>query len=1671
MLKGSRGYRRRQGALRSRASSLLMAILTLCACAAAPAEAGGGPVPRAPSTVPANLRHVKATALPARLIPRPNPKQRSSQQTSRRDTARAKLSRTAFHNLSGAAALALGRRGILAMAARRFYEPLMLKAGERVVRILDSKRAVVRVGATKACQANGPTRRSVKPCIQHPTFLTAVSTLPMFVKRNHRERLVDLALKATSAGLRPTEPLVPLTIHSGSPSFRFDRLGVGVGLQGASGGFGRVGRSAWASNVLRDTDIAVQPLAVGAEMWLQLRSPHAPQAFTLPINLPAGAQVHAVRGGAIGITSGSKVLLTIPGASAADAVGAPVDTSLRIAGRSLVLQVEHRRAGIVYPVTVDPIFAANSCNPYPTVQDQFDWNASATQCPGPSGAISNTGPGGTTETFKTSQGGIFGPNWAYATNGSFGTGIGNWFWGNGIYIWTNPNQYYSSNQFAEYIYQAPPGAFIQRVDFGFQNHLVWNTNSSSIFEGIWNTNAGAWQPGQDYQVVNYAGRTLAAPNFQPAAVTNETDEVYVGNGTTPDSSVKGAPGNLAAFGLQINTPGTRTSSAADWAFLYGATIWLYDQTPPTMTSTPPASSSQWTNDGGKTYTATPGASDNGVGMKYFNLAVAHGNTLTNFQTATNPCAGDHTGGYCPGSWSTNIQYQLPEGNDTVAVQPFDAVVNGGAGQSWTAKIDRTAPPPPTISGLTNGQAVQQGGQTLTINDLDPPANGADASSGPASVSIQVDGGTATSQPCTGQCTWTVPASLAEGNHTISVTATDGAGNTGGASTVSFVVDSTEPAVDLSGGAWDTRDTTLSSNTTDVQVDASDDNDAGTATSGVTRAEVLVDGTDPSPSTNLFTQPCPNGGCPLSHDFQLNLPNGDHQIEVDVTDAAGNVAQQVWPVTVNSSWTPPPCSQPDSPSATCTTDSPPTAPPTCTVATPTPGAADPNSQSYNIGAAEQTVQKYFPQGLQPSVAAVEENQTVAPAIALVGSLWSSQQSLVPASFSSTFPGFGVGSGSSSICLNLQSVSSSAGQGKLEPGNGLLYPDTAPSTGTLVRPTPLGVQTVQLLGNGAPTSSTWHLTLPPGDQIQQLDDGALAITDPSLPTVSSGAVDPEAGAPPSTPDPFPVGPSDRPAGSNPGPDDVTDADMAATPPDDSLEQDPTATQNQYQTEDFERQEVDRDTDGQAIAFIMPPSAHDANGTAVPTSMSTDGSSTATMTTDTSAGGYSYPITTYNTTATMARNRGGNPSGSGARFGFADANNGFFSSPNWTPFHKSPKFKGALHYIRTGVSLNTCDPYDGVTGGSRTQSLAAIPQTDNSFDGTRCRNSAEIVRDAINRGYLNPGNDVIVALDDDCNTRSDNPCKQSALPSNCNKNNSLYAHTGVRDPKGYRPEPVYWTRFRCSMLALMNTPPFNKVRSWDAYNEPDLGPSKPFDPSSLDNRARQAAQEWILVQKLTTAKATQPSQCAPRPGCTIAAFDAAHLDKTYLGDYQSELRDNHHQKPPVWAFHPYNDVLGANGKNLNNPKTRKNTGTYGLIERLANGWNYPDIWLDESGVELQDGVNTTPLLGNVGNQLSAAARFLSLPSLAPKVSETPGRRTTWRPIKRVLYYEWQSTKDERGLAYPGPNPPTYQFDSALMKFIGADPNGNPLAGPPRAAFCKLAYANKSTIQNACIGQADGR
>jgi RHS repeat-associated protein len=737
---------------------------------------------------PSYVRHVQRSAL---LTPR--------------QRKQAALSRSRYRGLDGRAALSLARRraGVLGLAGRFFYQPLMLSKGERLIRFINAHEALVR---------EPPGRRSLThPSAQSGRTLIAQSNLPMTVGRGSHMRPVSLTLRRAGSFLSPVAPLIPIAISPGRVSFTSE--GVSVSLEGAhSSPIRNLGRESFQASVFADTDLVMQPLAVGAEQWLQLRSPAAPQRFRFGLHVPAGATARLQTDGSVKIVRSKSLLLYISRASATDALGRPVSAAFHLVGSELSLTVSHRHAReITYPVAVDPIEVGTPCV-VPHVQDPYQFIDS--ECGSGGTGFGNTGPGSTPDTFG---------QWNYMQAGAaMGHGVSS-----GLFLYTNPGTYYSAGDFGEYVYQAPPGAFINRADFENTEHSLSGFQASDYFEGIF-TSTG-WETESVSNGLSAASLLGALPYQQFGPDSGGDNYLFVGNSAIPPnpenlqpmSNVQAANGNAAVFGLAIDTPGVRSSSAPDLAYMQGATIWIYDFNSPVIDSPLPQSSTQWTDDGNQTYSQPLYATENGLGIKSFALtSLTQGNQTKTLAAAVSACTGDHTGaGYCPHDtgigtdpntgqpyqWQLQpFTYQLPEGDETLTLTAESALQFPNT-DSVRERIDRSSPTVGLNGSLYAARVETSGGSSqqnpLLGSSYPLQINASDTASGVAEVDVSVDGGAPTvfqgncvsgtgpTSGCDQSATFNYAfqtSNYPAGEHTITVTAKDclGAGLPAGSTTTS-----------------------------------------------------------------------------------------------------------------------------------------------------------------------------------------------------------------------------------------------------------------------------------------------------------------------------------------------------------------------------------------------------------------------------------------------------------------------------------------------------------------------------------------------------------------------------------------------------------------------------------------------------------------------------------------------------------------------------------------------------------------------------------------------------------------------------------------------------------------------------------------------------------------------
>lgn len=230
--------------------------------------------------------------------------------------------------------------------------------------------------------------------------------------------------------------------------------------------------------------------------------------------------------------------------------------------------------------------------------------------------------------------------------------------------------------------------------------------------------------------------------------------------------------------------------------------------------------------------------------------------------------------------------RMPEGVNTIYGDAYDAIGKPTRYQAGTVKIDRT-PPSGTISGIGEGELARDRDYTITGTSADPL-------SGSRTVQITLDGvQKANRDDCPAndsscELTWTLDGgdpALSEGTHTLRVNATDQVGN--GPRTVatrSFRVERTPPTIDVEGSLKPEDSDWVARGEQDLLFDAFDE--GGT---GVTSAKLKVDGVTVQEAP---AQSCEQGGCALSHDFYPTTDGfapGEHEVSVEVTDGAGNVA--------------------------------------------------------------------------------------------------------------------------------------------------------------------------------------------------------------------------------------------------------------------------------------------------------------------------------------------------------------------------------------------------------------------------------------------------------------------------------------------------------------------------------------------------------------------------------------------------------------------------------------------------------------------------------------------------------------------------------------------------------------------------------------------------------------
>jgi large repetitive protein len=190
--------------------------------------------------------------------------------------------------------------------------------------------------------------------------------------------------------------------------------------------------------------------------------------------------------------------------------------------------------------------------------------------------------------------------------------------------------------------------------------------------------------------------------------------------------------------------------------------------------------------------------------------------------------------------------------------PTNATLGAIPNQTITIQNDDAAPPAPVITSPTGGSLTND--NTPTITGTAQTGTTVEVFDGVASLGTTAAAGG----------TWSLtPAPLADGSHTVTAQATDGAGNTGSLSAgVTFTVDATVPAAPVI--LSPTQNEALLTATPTV---------TGTAEAAATVA-VLIDGA-------VSGTTAADGAGAWSYTVPAALATGPHTVRARATDAAGN----------------------------------------------------------------------------------------------------------------------------------------------------------------------------------------------------------------------------------------------------------------------------------------------------------------------------------------------------------------------------------------------------------------------------------------------------------------------------------------------------------------------------------------------------------------------------------------------------------------------------------------------------------------------------------------------------------------------------------------------------------------------------------------------------------------
>ena len=641
--------------------------------------------------------------------------------------------------------------------------------------------------------------------------------------------------------------------------------------------------------------------------------------------------------------------------------------------------------------------------------------------------------------------------------------------------------------------------------------------------------------------------------------------------------------------------------------------------------------------------------------------------------------------------------------------------------------------------------------------------------------------------------------------------------------------------------------------------------------------------------------------------------------------------------------------------------------------------------------QNVAQEADPAVLAPATSAHLEEQTIAPALGDSEEL-SSQQALTSSTVSKQTPGeFAVNTPDGQLSLTpVESSSEATTTPTLVNGAVALFANTSPATDTIVRPDALGATTLlQLRSSEAPSSFSWSVGLGADQELRQLPNGSVAVTSASE-AAGGSEVSQE--------------PESRETGEG-------------TP--ETSEEKATA----------EREEAESETEVET----KPPPA--APKTSTPPAEPPPGelqpqNTQAQYEAATSATAYAEARTGGTTLMVIAPPQAVDAHGDEVPASLSIQGDTITLQLKPTESTAYPAYAAVAVAAPSDKTSSERDPFE-----------YGLADEQPSHFGAHLDKKLETGPLKIKTARIFVPYDTVVRSEE-AKERASNEGHTERQRLNewleAVRVDGLQPYITLQHSK-YRGRPSI-SRYREAVKAFMEDYR-GKVKYWGAWNEPDLGENV--------LPAGRAADFWQAAQSVELEVGCR---------CTIVAGEFhqynEHQDKAYASKYRQTVLEycgqcwgqrrtswRLHGRPAIWGLHDYKDVVeyGDHSTDL-----RK-------FEEFADGsLGKPRLWIGEAGVQLDNGHETTRLVGKTGPadfalQTAAANAFLGLHS-------TLGQGEKISRIDRVYYYSYEAPTEveiERNKANRRET-----FDSGLIE--SAPENKHRSYGEVRPAYCVLAYAS---------------